>query len=220
MTQPTALAPPSQKRRQAMTYQEWLAMPDEGTQSEWVDGEVIVFMPPTGIHQDIAGFLYILLQVFVRHHNLGLVRQAPFEMRLSPAVSREPDILFLARPHLDRLTPQRLDGPADLVVEIVSADSVRRDRVLKFAEYAAAGVPEYWLLDPRPGHQRAEGFRLTGGTYAAVPATPDGRIQADVLPGFWLQPAWLWQDPLPDPLACLREIAPDLLASSSPQAGS
>jgi Uma2 family endonuclease len=103
-----------------------------------------------------------------------------------------------------------LVGPADLAVELISDDSVTRDRRDKFAEYAAAGIPEYWLLDPRPDHHRADFYALgPDRTYEAIPLDAEGRFASRVLPGFWLDPAWLWQDPLPKPAEILRRIVPD-----------
>ena len=73
------------------------------------------------------------------------------------------------------LTPERLLGPADLVVELISDNSVTRDRRDKFGEYAAAGVPEYWLFDPRPHRQTAAFFHLTEeGSYRAAELDGDG----------------------------------------------
>ena len=69
-------------------------------------------------------------------------------MKIGPDLpGREPDILFIAREHLDRFRDTYLDGPADLVVEIISRDSRARDRGDKFYEYEQGGVREYWLLD-------------------------------------------------------------------------
>ena len=102
---------------------------------------------------EVHGFLLLLLGQFARLTGRGKVLMAPFAMRLSPRSSRMPDILFIAREHRDRLTKVRLEGQGDLVVELISDDSVRPDRVDKFEEYRAAGVPEYWVLDPRLGHQ-------------------------------------------------------------------
>ncbi|MER3485893.1 MAG: hypothetical protein C4345_07940, partial [Chloroflexota bacterium] len=62
--------------------------------------------------------------------------------------------------HLDRLTPERVVGPPDLIIEVVSEDSEHRDRVDKFNEYEAAGVPEYWIVDNRPQRRRAYFYRL------------------------------------------------------------
>ena len=143
--------------------------------------------------------------------NLGNVLLSPFEMRLRGGrSSRAPDLPFVDREHDDRLTGKRLIGPADLVVELISDSSTTRDRVEKLAEYAAEGVPEYWLIDPRPGRVQADFFRLTNqGTCATAALDADGRYHSSTLPGFWLNPAWLRQDPLPNPLLLLGTIAPN-----------
>jgi Uma2 family endonuclease len=203
--------PVTDERRVAMTYEEWLAWPaGEHTLSEWVDGEVTIFMPPSERHQYIAGFLFVLTSWYARALNLGEVIIAPFEMRLSPRSSREPDLLFVAREHANRLTGKRLEGPADLIVEIISEGSVTRDQREKMTEYEAAGVREYWLVDARPGHEETRFFQRTAtGAFAAIPPDAGGRYHAAALPGFWFRPEWLWLDPRPDPVMLLPTIAPD-----------
>jgi Uma2 family endonuclease len=132
-----------------MTYEEFLAWADEDTWAEWVDGEVMILMSASEEHQDLADFLTALLRLFTEAHQLGIVRSAPFQMKTGPDLpGREPDIIFVAREHLDRLKHTHLDGPADLVVEIVSPESRARDRGTKFYEYEQGGIREYWLLDP------------------------------------------------------------------------
>lgn len=191
-----------------MTYAEFLCWADEDTHAEWVDGEVIVFMPTKKPHQTILGFLLVLLKSYNEWRKLGEVIAAPFEMRARPDGSaREPDILFVANEHLDRLTDDRLSGPADLVIELISDDSVRRDRVDKFREYREAGVPEYWIIDPRPGKQRADFYALeSDGEYGLLGTEDDSRVESRVLPGFWLNPAWLWQVDTLDTMPILWEI--------------
>lgn len=202
--------PVAGERRLRMSYDEFLAWVDDDTHAEWVDGEVTVFMPPTRAHQRLDQFLAGLLGLYVRLLGLGEVLTAPFEMRLVPGrLSREPDLLFVANAHADLLTEQRLDGPADLVVEIVSAHSVSRDRRQKLTDYQSAGIPEYWTIDARPRRQRADFLQLTPeGTYRSMPLDAAGRYHSAVLPGFWLDPAWLWQEPLPDPEPLVAAIAP------------
>lgn len=194
--------------RLRMSYDEWLAWDvAEGSMSEWVDGEVIVFMPPKIVHQRLLVWLSALLGLFVRHASVGELLIAPVEMRLAERrSSREPDILVVLNAHLDRVTEDRIDGPADLVIEIVSDDSVTRDRRDKLAEYEAAGIPEYWILDPRPGQQRSDFFQLVEGRYQAMPLDERGRYQSRGLPGFWLDPTWLWDDPRPSPMQLLERI--------------
>jgi Uma2 family endonuclease len=191
-----------------MSYEEWLAWPGSQRHSEWAYGEAIVLMPGTYLHAKLAAFLTTLLRIFVRQGDLGEVLTAPMEMRLAdPDVAREPDVLFIAKERLDLIERTRLNGPADLAVEIVSDDSVGRDRGLKFDEYQRAGVREYWVADPRPGYQRFDAWIL-GADAKFVSALPadDGRYDSRVLTGFWLRPEWLWQDPLPEETVLLDEI--------------
>lgn len=187
-----------------------LAWAGESTQSEWVEGEAVIFLPPKTVHALVSGSLFNRLTLYVDLLALGRVIAAPFEMRLARS-AREPDLLFIATADLDRLTPERFLGAVDLVVELVADDGVGRDRVAKLAEDGAAGVPEYWLLDPRPGMRRADVF-LPNADGRSRPAELDanGRFHSRALPGFWLDPVWRWQDP-PPPLALMTRIAPDVL---------
>ena len=96
---PRRAAPPGK-----MTYEEFLAWADEDTWAEWVNGEVIILSPASKRHQRSATFLAALLRFFVDAHQLGVVLTPPFQMKIGPDLpGREPDILFIAREHLDRL---------------------------------------------------------------------------------------------------------------------
>jgi len=199
-------------RRPRMTYEEFLAWADEDTLAEWVDGEVVMTSPANDRHQDISGFLESVLRAFVEARRLGIIRSAPFQMKLEHG--REPDLLFVAREHLKRLKETYLDGPADLVVEIVSPEGIGRDRGEKFYEYARGGVPEYWLIDPQK--QWAEFYQLEEEHYRLAFGAKEGEYHALVVPGFWLRVEWLWQDPLPSPIHVLAEIVgmdPELAAA-------
>ena len=186
----------------AMTYQEFLEWADEDTLAEWVNGEVIMTSPASNIHQDISDFLTSVMRAYVQTRNLGVVRSALFQMKLKNG--REPDLLFIQREHLARLNPTYLDGPADLVVEIVSPESVSRDRGEKFYEYAEGGVSEYWIVDPNK--TRADFYVLDGDYYSRAFVGASGRYDAHTLPGFWLRVEWLWETPLPSPIRTLAEI--------------
>lgn len=206
-------APPMAEQRLRMTYEAYLDWATEDVRAEWVAGEVIVFMPITFDHQLLVGYLYEVVSLFVRVFQLGDVLLAPAQMRIADGqAAREPDIFFLAAAHRDRRARLGIEGPADLVIEVISDDSVTRDRVDKLAEYEAAGIPEYWLFDPRPDRPRTTFNRLTAaGVYEEVPLDPAGRFVSEVLPSFWFEPAWLWQDPRPAPLGLIKRIAPDAL---------
>jgi Uma2 family endonuclease len=180
-----------------MTWEEFVAWCDEDTRAEWVDGEVIVLSPVSVAHQRLLRFLTVVLDLFISTQGLGELLTAGILMRLPSRPSgREPDLLFVAREHLDRLRATWLEGPADLVIEIVSPESEERDWEVKRAEYAAAGIPEYWVLDR--DREDAAFFQLgPDGTYHRAPIE-DGVYRSRVLPRFWLRVEWLWQLPTPD----------------------
>jgi len=93
---------------------------------------------------------------------------------------------FVAKGRLDLLKETYLEGPADLVVEIASAESRLRDRGTKFAEYEMGGVREYWLLDPE--RKEADFYRLDErGRYRLMETDSEGIYRSEVLPGFRLK---------------------------------
>lgn len=198
--------PEAKTQANKMTYEEFLAWCDEDTWAEWVNGEVIVLAPASNRHQDLCDFLAFLLRAYVEAKDLGVVRTAPFSMYLPDLErAREPDVLFLAKENLGRLKETYLEGPADLVVEILSSDSRLRDRGEKFAEYEMGGVREYWIIDP--DEKRAD-FYILGpdGRYERKKPDQRGIFRSQVLPDFWLKVDWLWQEPLPPVLEVLREL--------------
>jgi Uma2 family endonuclease len=175
-----------------LSYEEFLAWLPDGIHAEWVDGKVIPMSPTSRRHQLISLFLSTILNVYTSTHALGQVMTAPFQMRLRALNrGREPDILFVAAANLDRITEQYVDGPADLAIEIISPESVERDRHEKFQEYAAAGVREYWLIDPQT--ETAEFYLLVDGAYQPVRVSEEGEFSSIVLPGLRLPVRWLWQ---------------------------
>ena len=181
-----------------MTYEEFLEWADEDTYAEWVDGEVELMSPASAEHQDISGFLAAILRLYSEDHDAGRILTAPFQMKLPPHIrrGREPDLIFLTKEHLTRLKKNFLDGPADWVIEIVSPESVLRDRGTKYAEYEAGGVREYWIIDAEA--KRADFFVLDAeGRYQRALPDADGKYQSAVLDGFWINVHWLWQSPLP-----------------------
>lgn len=205
------MAQPQQQLRRPgyVSYEEWREHASETAFSEWVDGEVISPMPPVIRHQILVSMLVTLISWYATNRGLGQVLPGPVELRLARS-AREPDLVFVATANLGRLSDLKIEGYADLVVEVISPDSVRRDRVAKLAEYAAAGIPEYWIFDPRPGRHDVLALTLeAGGSY--VPIAPDdrGRLHSVVLPGFWFDPDWFRRDPFPMAPTLYAEIVGD-----------
>lgn len=127
--------------------EEYLAL-DGNRLIEFSHGRVEVLAMPTMLHQLIVAFLYEQLKPFVATRGLGIVLFAPLRVRLWPGKIREPDVVFMAAGHRERACNEYWDG-ADLVMEVVSNDDRRRDLEIKRFEYARAGIPEYWIVDPQ-----------------------------------------------------------------------
>lgn len=177
-----------------LSFESFLARPDDDRRAEWVDGRIEYRMPASLAHQLLCKFLLVILELFVSERRLGTVMVAPFLMRLASRPSgREPDILFISTENQGRLQTTFLDGPADLVVEIVSPESRERDRTEKFDEYALGGVPEYWIIDTEL--RIAEFYVLRDGAYQPARIDAEGRFWSVVLPGFWIDVRWLWDQP-------------------------
>ena len=169
-------------RRGQWTEADYFALPDTNRYIELSEGELIMPPHPTETHQRIVGDVYVKLRNFVEEHHLGTVRLGPLPVRLWVGKIREPDILFVAREHSDRIGEQAY-GPPDLVVEVLSPGTWRTDRHEKFSEYAQAGVREYWMVDPDAG--AVEVFVLREGAYELLGKWGRGEeAHSEVLAGF------------------------------------
>jgi Uma2 family endonuclease len=192
-----------------LTYEQFLQMKDEDTHAEWVNGEVIVLMPPKRYHQEVLRFLAYLLEEYLQRHPVGEFLFAPFELYLPRSnASREPDLFVVRNENLQHLEADRFTGTPDVVVEVISDDSIHRDSVEKFLEYEREGVREYWLIDPRPGRRAMHMFRLQEGSYVPVQPDENGWFNSSVLPGFRLKAGWFTAERLPNAPAAAQEMLP------------
>ncbi|MBI2875267.1 MAG: Uma2 family endonuclease [Candidatus Tectomicrobia bacterium] len=188
-----------------MTEEEFVACcRDEDVKAEFVDGRVIIVPPESRRDEAIRWFVGTVLHIFVEHHHLGEVYGPNLTARLRVGLRRVPDLLFISHDRLSLLRESHLEGAPDLTLEIVSPDSAARDWHDKYLEYEAAGVREYWVIDPQV--QRMDVYQLNEtGRYEALPQE-EGVYRSAAVPGFWLRPDWLWQEPLPGTLEILREL--------------
>jgi len=140
---------------------------------------------PREVHQRASGGLFVALWSFARDHQLGRVYGAPFEVILSDlATPVQPDILFISAERVDEIvTPLRVEGPPDLIVEILPPSNWMDDRRLKFELYEDAGVREYWIVGTdKPA---IEVFVLQQGSYQLLGRWgADETARSEVLAGF------------------------------------
>lgn len=149
---------------------------------EFSDGFIEVLPVPTRLHQKIVAFLFESLKAFVLARKLGEVYFSPLPVHLWPGKYREPDVIFVRAGNTKALQGEYLEG-ADLVMEVVSSEDPERDWVKKREEYARAGIPEYWVVDPRMA--RITVFTLKEAAYSAHGEFGKGDQAASVLlPGF------------------------------------
>lgn len=134
-------------RQGSWTAEEYLSLTDHSTRLVEFSGGFLEALPlPTDHHQAIAQFLLYAFDIFVKPQG-GRVRIAPLRLRVAKDKFREPDLLLLLSAS-DRRRQNRFWTGADLIVEVVSPDKPERDLVLKRREYAAAGIAEYWIVNP------------------------------------------------------------------------
>lgn len=157
----TLVAEPASERRSEPAWDIARLFPDQGDWSEddyltldcnrlveFCDGTVDVLPMPSLSHQLILQSLFQHLKNWIQPRKLGLVVVAPYPIRVGQRRYREPDLAFLSRKQLAGSSDLCADG-AELVMEIVSPSDPRRDLEIKRREYAQAGIPEYWIVDPR-----------------------------------------------------------------------
>lgn len=191
---------------QKLTYEEFLREYD-GQYAEYVDGEVIKNMSVTKKHDSLVRFLQSLLMFLVEAKNLGEIHGEPYQMKMTfgdKIKGREPDLFFVSNENADRLKEQYFEGAADLVIEVISPESVVRDTEDKFEEYEAAGVKEYWIINPNRRTANFYGYDEKG-KYKMLLILADGRFESRVIEGLWIKVDWLWQENLPNLIDVLRD---------------
>jgi Uma2 family endonuclease len=159
----TAAAPLVGPPQGRWTYADYAALPDDGNRYEIIAGVLYMTPAPGTGHQSVSARLVTFLVTHVEFAGLGRVFAAPVDVELAPDTVVQPDIVVILSANLDRITPSRIIGAPDLVVEILSPGTAGYDRREKQDAYARAGVGEYWIVDP--GAQTVELLTLDQGGY-------------------------------------------------------
>ncbi|MFW5788748.1 MAG: Uma2 family endonuclease [Spirochaetota bacterium] len=170
-----------------LTYQEYRHFPEDGRRHELIDGEHYVTPAPGTGHQAVSGRIFAQLFRGIEEAGLGRVFTAPTDVELSDVDIVQPDLVVVMRDRERIISPSRIIGAPDLVVEIVSPSTAARDRELKRLLYERSGVPVYWLVDRdaqevtvlvADAHGRG-GYRETGRYRDRVPFAR-GEVTAEV----------------------------------------
>ncbi len=169
------------KQAKRWTYEEYYEL-DDDRRYEIIGGNLLMAPAPDTWHQDWSRKLFRLIDRFVAQNNRGEVFYAPIDIVLDEQNTVQPDIVFIATPNLQIIQRRAIFGVPDLLVELVSPSSVRRDRYDKKALYARFGVKEYWIGDP--ANKALEILTLREGRYELhCCAEEKGNLTSLALPG-------------------------------------
>ena len=144
------------------TYEDYL-LTEEGKHYELIDGDLLLTPAPNISHHDSAKELFTLLLERLEKKGLGKVFIAPVDVVFSETDVVQPDLLFISKDRLSIVTKKNIQGAPDLIIEILSPESEKRDRVLKRKLYHRNGVKEYWLVDTES--KTIEVLTLSDGDY-------------------------------------------------------
>jgi len=149
MSAMTAGDPSPHASRVKLTYDDFVLFPDDGKRHELIDGEHYVTPSPNTRHQTIVGNVFGLLWSYLQAHPMGRVFSAPFDVVFSEFDVVAPDVLYMSHERAASvLTPKHTRGAPELVVEVASTGTRKRDETIKRRLYERSGVAEYWVVDP------------------------------------------------------------------------
>ncbi|HET9227998.1 MAG TPA: Uma2 family endonuclease [Thermoanaerobaculia bacterium] len=146
--------------RRKLTYEDYLLFPEDRNRHEILDGEHHVTAAPYPGHQRVVVQLTWWIAPFARQHRLGRFYVAPVDVLLGRHDVVQPDLLFISNASTKILTEKNVQGAPDLVVEVLSDSTRKRDEGIKLERYGLLGVQEYWVVDPK--HSEARIYRRVG----------------------------------------------------------
>ena len=170
-----------------LTYDDLLKMPDDGKRYEIIDGELFVNASPVVRHQRIVGNLYFVLRSWLEEHGGGEVFGSPVDVVFDPENVTVPDLIVIKSDRASFLGEKNMQGPPNLVIEVLSPSTRRLDERLKRKTYDRFGVDEYWIVDPEL--EVVKIYRRTAAAFqlvAEIDAEEGGTITTPVLSGFTL----------------------------------
>jgi Uma2 family endonuclease len=169
-------------------YREYCCFPDDGRRHEIIDGDHYVNPAPSTYHQTVSRRLQHQLYTQIELTGRGVVYNAPCDVQLTDYDIVQPDLAVVLTSRMQMITPTKIKGVPDLLVEILSPSTASNDATLKKQLYERVGVAEYWIVDP--DNHTVEQFVLTDGRYARRPDA--GLIPLSILEGVAVRLADVW----------------------------
>jgi Uma2 family endonuclease len=157
----------SARSRSKLGYREYCCFPDDGRRHEIIDGDQYVTPAPSTAHQTISKRMQHQLYTQIELAGLGIVFNAPVDVQLTEHDIVQPDLVVILADRTRMITPTKVNGVPDLIIEILSLSNAAHDTALKKQLYERTGVAEYWIADP--DNQRLERYRLVAGAYRLEP---------------------------------------------------
>jgi Uma2 family endonuclease len=170
-------------------YREYVLFPDDGNRHEIIDGDHYMNPAPSTYHQIVSKRLQYLLYTQIELAGLGTFLDAPVDVQLGPHDIVQPDLIIILNESKASLTPAKVIGPPDLIVEILSPSTCNHDLQLKRFLYERAGVREYWIVDPMEHEVTA--LRFENGRYVEQPSSSTV-MPLHILPTVQIDLAKVW----------------------------
>jgi len=172
-------------QRVKLTYEDFLLFPDDGQRHELIDGEHYVTPSPNITHQGIVGNLYFRIRAWLEQHPIGKVFLSPLDVVFTRFDVVEPDLLYMSNERAAAiLTDEHVTGAPELVIEIASPITRKRDETIKRQLYERSEVSEYWVVDPEIDVVRV--YRYESGEFhrpIELTAEADDGLTTQLLPG-------------------------------------
>ena len=195
------LEPPFLLMKPDVSEEKFFKFATENISCELIDGVLIIHSPASIQHERIFQFLLILLNRFLKRTKGGEVLGSRVVMRLASDLIPEPDLIVLLPKNLSKIQDTFIEGPADLMVEILSPSTRRTDLTIKIPRCLEKGVKEIWAIDPE-----VKGVTIFHPRKEPIVYNKGDIVKSTILKNFWIKNDWLWSTDTIDPIDCLNEI--------------
>ena len=183
---PAATAPAAIERiAKRWTYEEYCRLTPESHDERYEidDGDLVPMPSPTISHQDCVLNLATIMRAYAHEHDAGRVFVSPLDVIFEEYNTAQPDVIFVSKARAGIVQDRGIFGAPDLVVEVISPSSTRRDRQDKSNKYLRFQVQEYWLVNPAERSVEVRTWRADHWAVHSL-ARDTGTAESLILPGF------------------------------------